>query len=268
MYGVVRFLDTELLPASAPDDYPKVIKSGVDEEGQHPKSPPIEAQCGLATLLYRMDRMDILEKMLDTKAVEEFEMCVYTEEKSLQDIYVRRIGCNVEAGFISFAGEEARHGVRFRIVEEPEGSLLRFGKWLPLSTSDLGSGWGGTDSWVRAQAASIAKAIILHKYHRNKLSVSFSDMLPSFKLDLAEWNESHKKEMDAVNRAESQRERDIEAEVGGGKGAMIMRLLRDHQLRCRGGCGVEKATLRCSKCRVVPRSVKRKIGSITNRFAG
>ena len=92
----MRFLDTQLLPASAPNEYPKVIKSGVDEEGQHPKSPPIEAQSGLATLLYRMDRMDILEKMLDTKAVEEFEMCVYTEEKYLQDIYVRRIGCNVE----------------------------------------------------------------------------------------------------------------------------------------------------------------------------
>ncbi|KAF9490423.1 hypothetical protein BDN71DRAFT_191854 [Pleurotus eryngii] len=178
-------------------------------------------------------------------------MRVYTDEKYLQDIYLRRTGCNIEAGFIGSEGEEVRHGVRFRIVEEPEGSPLRFGKWLPLSTSDLGADWGGIDSWVRAQAASIAKAIILHKYWRNKLSVSFSGMPASFELDLTKWNEDHKKEMDEVNRAESQRERDIRAEVGGGKSAMIMRLLQVHQLKCRGGCGVEKASLRCSKCRVV-----------------
>lgn len=99
--------------------------------------------------------------------------------------------------------------MRFRIVEEPEGSPLRFGKGLPLSTSDLGADWGGTDLWVRAQAASIAKAIILHKYWRNKLSVSFSGMPSSFELDLTKWNEGHRKETDEVNRAESQRERDI-----------------------------------------------------------
>lgn len=199
IYGVVRFLDTQLLPASAPSDYPKVIKSGVDEEGQHPKSPTIEAQCGLATLLYRMNRMDILEKLLDAKAVEEFEMRMYTDEKYLQEIYLRRTGYNIEEGFIGSDGEEARHGVRFRIVEEPEGSPLRFGKWLPLSTSDLGADWGGTDSWVHAQAASIAKAIILHKYWRNKLSASFSGMPSSFELDLTKWNAGHKKEMDERN---------------------------------------------------------------------
>ncbi|KAF9490419.1 hypothetical protein BDN71DRAFT_1454278 [Pleurotus eryngii] len=249
MFGVVRFIDTELLPASAPNDYPKVIKSGVDEEGQHRKSPPIEAQCGLATLLYRMDRMDILEKMLDTKAVEAFDMRIHTGLRYLQDIYVRRRGCDVETGFIGSEGEEAWHGVRFLIVEEAEGSPYRFGKWIPLSTSDLGSAWGGIDEWIRAQAASIAKSIVYHRHERHTISVSFSDMPPSFEDDLKKWNEEHKKKWDEIIRVE--REEDREARATLGDHEVFKRWLQHYQLRCRGGCGVEEATLRCSKCQVI-----------------
>ncbi|KAK0217876.1 hypothetical protein IW262DRAFT_1463194 [Armillaria fumosa] len=62
MYGVVRFEDTELLPASSPEDYPKIIKSGIDEEEQHPLSPEITGPSGIATLLYRLDHPELLER--------------------------------------------------------------------------------------------------------------------------------------------------------------------------------------------------------------
>ncbi|KAF7437461.1 hypothetical protein PC9H_004301 [Pleurotus ostreatus] len=242
MYGVVRFLDTELLPASAPNNYPKVIKSGVDEEGQHPESPPIEAQCGLATLLYRMDRMDILEKMLDTKAVQDFDMRVHTGSSLIQDIYT---------GFIGPNGEEAWHGVRFLIIEEPEESPYRFGKWIPLSMSDLGSAWGGSDFWIRAHGESIAKSIVFHMHEENPISVSFSGMPSSFEDDLKKWNEERKRKHDEKIKKWKELQEDGDVRETLSDREEFRRWLKRYQLRCRGGCGVVEGTLRCSKCQVI-----------------
>jgi hypothetical protein len=87
---------TELLPASSPEDYPKIIKSGIDEEGQHPKSPAITGPCGIATLLHRIGRLQLLERLLDVEGTKEFDLRVRTGEEYLLDVYVQRRGNNVE----------------------------------------------------------------------------------------------------------------------------------------------------------------------------
>ena len=92
----VRFLDTDLLPASSPEDYPKVIKSGIDEEGQHHKSPNITGPNGIATLLHRIGRPQLLERLFDVNGTKEYDLRVRTGQKYLSDLYVKRRGVDVE----------------------------------------------------------------------------------------------------------------------------------------------------------------------------
>ncbi|KAJ3481068.1 hypothetical protein NLJ89_g12239 [Agrocybe chaxingu] len=96
MHGVIRFLDTELLSASSPEYYPKIIKSGIDEEGQHPKSPKITGPDGIATLLHRVGRLQLLERLFDVTGTNEYNLRVRTGERYLQDLYVKRRGVDVE----------------------------------------------------------------------------------------------------------------------------------------------------------------------------
>ena len=96
LHHQIRFLDTELLPASSPEDYPKIIKSGIDEEGQHPKSPKITGPCGIATLLHRIGRPQLLDRLLDVEGTAEYDLRVRTGEKYIQDVYVQRRGKHVE----------------------------------------------------------------------------------------------------------------------------------------------------------------------------
>ncbi|KAF8916755.1 hypothetical protein CPB85DRAFT_1287820 [Mucidula mucida] len=126
MYGVVRFLDTEPLPASTPEDYPKIIKSGIDEEGQHHKSP--RGPSGTPT---------------DPQGTKDFDLLVDTGREHLLNVYLHRKGYNIEMGFVT-AGKEAQHGVRYIMVEDDKYHVR---KWLPSSTSDLGSAWGGSHEW-------------------------------------------------------------------------------------------------------------------------
>jgi len=92
----VRFFDTPELPASAPDDYPKIIKSGIDEEGQHPDSPPVTGASGIATLIHRIGRPQLLERLFDVQGTEEFDLRVRTDDEFFDDVYVRRRGREVE----------------------------------------------------------------------------------------------------------------------------------------------------------------------------
>ncbi|KAK0188993.1 hypothetical protein F5146DRAFT_1225664 [Armillaria mellea] len=55
-------------------------------------------------------------------------------------------------------GEEANHGVRY-LIEDPIPPY-RIGAWKPIGTSDLGSSWGGSEVWVRAQGEAVAKGTI------------------------------------------------------------------------------------------------------------
>ena len=97
----VRFLDTPLLPASSPEDYPKIIKSGIDEEGQHHKSPHITGPSGIATLLHNIGRPELLERLFDTEGTEEYSLRVFTQVKYFSDIYVERHGLDVEVSNIT-----------------------------------------------------------------------------------------------------------------------------------------------------------------------
>ncbi|KAE9391641.1 hypothetical protein BT96DRAFT_1001115 [Gymnopus androsaceus JB14] len=138
MYGVIRFLDTDLLgPASLGEDYPKVIKSGIDGESQHHESPKITGPCGIALLFYRAGRMDILEKLLDVKNVQQFDLRARSGVLFYLDVYLHRRGYNVEMGYQSNrTGEEAQHGVRYLIVPDANE---QHSQWIPQCTSDLGS---------------------------------------------------------------------------------------------------------------------------------
>lgn len=254
MHGVVRFLDTELLPASAPEDYPKVIKSGIDEESQHRKSPAITGPCGIATLLHRIGRPELLERLLDDAGTPEYYLRVYSDQNYINDVYVIRRGYNVEIGFINSNGEWAQHGVRY-LIEHEDGSPYRVGKWTPLSTSDLNSDWGGSDIWVRAQGAAVAKAIWFHKhFDRERIEVSWSGITVAGKAELEAWMQERAarlaekrkirtQEYEARKAQYGEEHHRIEAEMG----------MRNHyksRLVCRADCGEQEPKLKCSKCKV------------------
>jgi len=100
---------TDFLPASSPEDYPKIIKSGIDEEGQHHKSPNITGPSGIATLLHRIGRQQLLERLLDTTGTEEYNLRVITGENYLKDIYVKRQGVHVEVSSLTTIPFEYLH---------------------------------------------------------------------------------------------------------------------------------------------------------------
>jgi hypothetical protein len=92
----VRFLDTDLLPASSPEDYPKIIKSGIDEEHQHHMSPNITGPSGIATLLHTMGIRHLLERLFDTTSTEEFDLRIFMDVDYILDLYVKRRRLDVE----------------------------------------------------------------------------------------------------------------------------------------------------------------------------
>jgi len=251
MYGVIRFLDTELLPASSPEDYPKIIKSGIDEEGQHPKSPAITGPCGIATLLHRVGRPQLLERLLDIDGTKEFDLRTITGSTFFQDVYVQRRGNKVEIGFISSDGEWAHHGVRYLIL--PTTPPYRVGAWSPVSTSDLGSAWGGSQIWVRGQGAAVAKAIWFHQHFNNELEVSWSGISDSEKEELGSWLEERAERLRQEKSIQEIEYKKREA-LHGDKHFLVeqkmgMDLYRKSLLACRAGCGEENPKLTCSKCK-------------------
>lgn len=254
MYGVIRFLDTDLLPASSPEDYPKVIKSGIDDEGQHPKSPNITGPNGIATLLHRVGRPQLLERLLDVAGTKEYNLRVRTGEDLLSDLYVTRRRLDVEIGFINSDGEWAQHGVRYRILPEPEGSPYRVGRWIPLSTSDRGSEWGGTNIWVRGQGASVAKAIwFLHHFDRD-IEVSWSGMTEDEKQDLAVWSKERTERLAEQRKIEEKEYAAHKAKYGDKDSRVGKRMgMQAHYkslMACRADCGEQRPKFNCSKCKI------------------
>ncbi|KAF9046022.1 hypothetical protein BDZ89DRAFT_979399 [Hymenopellis radicata] len=234
MYGVIRFLDTELLPASTPEDYPKIIKSGIDEEGQHHKSPSITGPCGIATLFHRAGRLDLLERLLDPKGTKDFDLLVDTGHEYLQNVYLHRKGYDIEMGFLS-SGKEAQHGVRYIMVEDDK---YRVGKWLPLSTSDLGSGWGGSHEWVRGQGAAITKSIWYNQLWDCRFEASWTGITEEQKAELATWNN---------RRAENEIEQSHVDK--GDEMEDVMQRYYNMRKWCRAQCGEKNAPFQCSKCK-------------------
>ncbi|KAJ3501026.1 hypothetical protein NLJ89_g9528 [Agrocybe chaxingu] len=141
MHGVVQFstrtFSLPLLPNIT-------LRSWIDEDGQHPKSPNITDLNSMATLL-RVGRLKLLKRVFYVTGTNKHNLCVWTGERYLQDVYARQRGAGVQIRFINSDGEWAQYGVRYLIEPEPAGSLYRVGRRVPLSTSDLGFAWGGSD---------------------------------------------------------------------------------------------------------------------------
>ncbi|KAK7038769.1 hypothetical protein VNI00_010654 [Paramarasmius palmivorus] len=253
--GVVRFLDYPSLPTSAPEDYPKIIKSGISPDGQHPKSPPIRGPDGIVTLLHRLGQPEAIDRLLDFEKTHEFKLRVHTDEKDwYKDVYVKRIGCNVEIGFINLDGVWAAHGVRYRIEKEPN-SPYRYGKWTPVSTADISRSehWGGCQDWVRKQGGQIALAILIHRHYERKVDIRWTGLshedweaiqihLLEQRMHLGEEKERRRKEYDA-KLAEYQAT-DPEADIW-----MDFADLYREFLSCRADCGETRPKLRCGKCK-------------------
>jgi len=93
-------------------DYPKIIKY------QHHKSPQITGPFGVVTLLHRIGRPQLLERLLDVDGTQEYNFRVHANEP-FQDVYVIRQGLNVEIGFLDSDGTLAQHDVRYVISPPP-----------------------------------------------------------------------------------------------------------------------------------------------------
>ena len=121
--------------------------------------------------------------------------------------------------------------------------------WNPVSTSDLGSHWGGTEYWVRGQGAAVAKAVWFHEHFNcPDVEVSWSGMTNSEKQELAAW---------LGGRAERLRQEKFEerkAFHGDGirtvEKDMGMHNYYKSRLACRADCGEKNPKFGCSKCKL------------------
>ena len=157
----------------------------------------------------------------------------------------------LQIGFINSDGERAQHGVRYLIL--PASLPYRYGPWRPVSTSDLGSAWGGSQIWVRGQGAAVAKAIWFHKHFDKELEVSWSGMSDSEKEDLAAWLEERAERL-RQEKIKSENEYEARKALHGDNHHMVeeqmaMDRYYKSQLACRAGCGEENPRLTCSKCK-------------------
>ncbi|ESK87460.1 hypothetical protein Moror_11608 [Moniliophthora roreri MCA 2997] len=255
MYGVVRFLDYPRLPATAPEDYPKIIKSGISEDGQHPKSPSITGPDGIVTLLYRIGKPEIIDRLLDFEKTKEFTLRVHTDEKDwYKDVYVKRNRADVEIGFINLDGIWAAHGVRYRIEKEPD-SLYYYGKWTPISTADLSLGhhWGGCQNWIRKQGGDITKAIMLHRHYNRRVDIRWSGLSHEdwevIQIDLLarriEYNQEAEKQHEEYKAKKAQYlANDREADIW-----MDFAEIYRQRLACRADCDEKKPRLQYTKCK-------------------
>ncbi len=153
----------------------------------------------------------------------------------------------------------AQHGVRYRISPEPAGSLYHVGKWIPLSTSDLGSLWGGSDIWVRGQGAAIAKAIWFQQYFDFDIKVSWSGMTEAEKEDLALWLKERSEQLAECSRIRTEEYEERKAKYGEGhhriETRMGMQAYYRSRLACRADCGEQNPKLSCSKCKIARKSL-------------
>lgn len=160
---------------------------------------------------------------------------------------------DLQIGFISSEGEWAHHGVRYLIL--PPSSPYRIGAWMPMSTSDKGSPWGGSQIWVRAQSAVVAKAVWFHKHFNNELEVSWSGMSDSEKEDLAAWMEERAERLRQRRKIDSDEYEERKALYGDQHYLVEEEMGMDRYykslLACRAGCGEENPRLTCSKCKKV-----------------
>jgi hypothetical protein len=165
----------------------------------------------------------------------------------------------VQIGFINSNDERAQHGVRYLISPEPEGSPYRIGRWIPLSTSDLGSGWGGSEVWVRGQGAAVTKAIWFHRHFDRNIEVSWSGMTAGEKQDLDVWLKE-RAEQHATRRKIQREEYEARKAKYGEKHNRVeqkrgMQAYYKSRMACRAECGEQHPTFSCSKCKIARESL-------------
>jgi hypothetical protein len=140
-----------------------------------------------------------------------------------------------QIGFLSTSRSsipEPGPGVRYRVQSS--------GEWTPMSTSDLGSMWGGTQVWVRAQGEAIAKSIWYHSRWSGDsiLSINWTGMSNAEREENRLWCEEYARLREEVKMQwRSERANRMEPKV----------LTRS--LECRGGCGEKNSKLVCSRCK-------------------
>jgi len=158
-----------------------------------------------------------------------------------------------QIGFINSDGEWAQHGVRYLISPEPEGSLYRIGRWIPLSTSDLGSEWGGTEVWVREQGAEIAKAIWFHNHFDRVIEVSWSGMTADEKQDLDAWLKDRAERHAERSKIEGDEYDARKVKYGANhhrvEEKMGMQAYYKSRMSCRAECGEQHPKFTCSQCK-------------------
>lgn len=148
--------------------------------------------------------------------------------------------------------------MRYRIEHDPENPQT-VGKWTPLSTSDLGSPWGGVDHWIRAQGAAIAKGIWWNDHwNAPNLEVTWSDMSDADKADLSEWlkeRSARLEEKEAASKAEYDERR--KREGNDHQNIEMKEMMQKYyktRMSCRADCGEEHPNLRCSQCKITRKS--------------
>lgn len=148
--------------------------------------------------------------------------------------------------------------MRYRIEHDPEIPST-IGKWTPLSTSDLGSQWGGVDHWVRAQGAAVAKGIwFQNHWDFPDIEVTWSGMSDEDKADLTAWLSERAARLTDKDKEETKEYEERKAKDGDEhlkiEEDMGMRAYYEAQMACRADCGEKHPKLRCSKCKVARES--------------
>ncbi|KAJ7740254.1 hypothetical protein DFH07DRAFT_839370 [Mycena maculata] len=256
----VRFQDTAILPLSSPVDHPKVIESEVDCN-QHPKSPPVTGPDGVATLLHRLGQPGFLERLLDSEGTATFDFRMKPNSDKESDFYIRRNGNEVEIGLVAADSRDETKptlGVRYDIGPRSRSLPYRTGPWHPQSSSSIGSAWGGTATVARQRGSDLARNLWQNFHLQNKkvgtsgravVCIDWADMDASDRTKYDAWMAEFLEGVEKGNQESKIEYEKLKAEIG--VDAILAGGFEDYKktfLRCRAECGVEVATMRCSKC--------------------
>lgn len=189
MSAFVRFMDTPLLPASATEDFPKVIAGGIDEEGQHKNSPAITGPDGAVTLLHQLGRPELIQRFLDVEGTAAF-MLTTEAPKNMHNAFIKRIGAYLEIGLLDSQGE-VDPSVVYRI-EQPDPRLpYKTGPFIP--SMSYGCMYDSSKpEIVRFQGGLFTKAIWWHKHYTFPVKVDWSGMTLEKREELKKWDEERR----------------------------------------------------------------------------